>query len=86
MGKANPEYAASDFKRALQHFSAADAPMHLPTTGLGVMRSQEKLGRTHVGPPAGRREDDHIGTGVTQQSRGRARAGTVHRSEHTRKN
>jgi hypothetical protein len=44
MGAGNKAYAAGDFKAALQNFSGAHSIMNLPTTGLGVMRSQEKLG------------------------------------------
>ena len=44
MGNANKAYGDQDYKHALEYFTGADSIMHLPTTGLGVMRSQEKLG------------------------------------------
>ncbi len=40
----NDAYAAHDYPKALEAFAGAHALMNLPTTGLGVMRSQEKLG------------------------------------------
>lgn len=44
MGDGNDAFAAKDYKKALEAFSGAHALMNLPTTGLGVMRSQERLG------------------------------------------
>jgi len=44
MGAANKAFADGDFKSALESFRGADAIMGLPTTGLGVMRTEEKLG------------------------------------------
>ncbi len=44
MGAANKAFGDADYKAALTSFQGADAIMHLPTTGLGVMRSEEKLG------------------------------------------
>jgi hypothetical protein len=44
MNDGNTAFAAGDFKKALEAFAGAHAIMNLPTTGLGLMRSQEKLG------------------------------------------
>ena len=44
MGDGNTAFGAGDFKKAVEAFGGAHAIMNLPTTGLGLMRSQEKLG------------------------------------------
>ena len=44
MNDGNTAFAAGDFKKAVEAFGGAHAIMSLPTTGLGLMRSQEKLG------------------------------------------
>ena len=44
MGDGNKAFGDGQFQKALDAFAGAHAIMNLPTTGLGVMRSQEKLG------------------------------------------
>ncbi|MBI4700782.1 MAG: hypothetical protein HY744_06400 [Deltaproteobacteria bacterium] len=44
MDVGDAKYAAGDFKAALDAYQAADAIMKVPTTGLALGRTQEKLG------------------------------------------
>jgi hypothetical protein len=44
MDRGDKEFAAGNFKKALEHYQAADKIMGVPTTGWEVGRTQEKLG------------------------------------------